>query len=194
MFLSRTTNTWPKRYKVLFPIRSFCAKYMLSALHPQQVLQQATRVVLTASQIWNCLPGSDPSWWWDRKWIHVGVPWWRSKLRISCCCGCGLSHCCGLDSIPGPGPTTCHRCSQINKLGHEKTHVKCKMLKKWKGWLMLIVRRAAQSYPNSRKIKYCYWNNLAPAHNILSPPPPSLPGCQVLWYTQQMGSRKHVRM
>ena len=31
-----------------------------------------------------------------------GVPWWLSRLRISCR-HCGMGHCCDTGSIPGPG-------------------------------------------------------------------------------------------
>ena len=33
------------------------------------------------------------------------VPWWLSKLKAQLC------HCCCSGSVPGPGISTCHRCS-----------------------------------------------------------------------------------
>lgn len=42
---------------------------------------------------------------------------WVSGLRISLCHRSGWGHCCGGDSIPGPGISTCPRCGpvKINK-------------------------------------------------------------------------------
>ena len=42
----------------------------------------------------------------------IRIPLWCSGLRIWCCHYSGLRHCCGTSSIPGPGTSTCHRCSQ----------------------------------------------------------------------------------
>ena len=38
-----------------------------------------------------------------------------NELRIWDCHRSSLGHCCGTDSIPGPGTSICHRCGQINK-------------------------------------------------------------------------------
>ena len=45
----------------------------------------------------------------------LGVPLWRSGLRIQHCCCSGLGQCYGADWIPGLGTSTCHRHSQNSK-------------------------------------------------------------------------------
>ena len=37
------------------------------------------------------------------------IPWWPSGLRIWHCHCCGLGHCYGTSSIPGPGTSTFYR-------------------------------------------------------------------------------------
>jgi len=44
------------------------------------------------------------------------VPWWLSRLRIQHCHCCGSGDCCGMGSNPGLGTSTCHSCSQTNKV------------------------------------------------------------------------------
>ena len=49
-----------------------------------------------------------------------GVPLWCSRLRIWYCHHSNGGRCCGVDSIPGPGPFTCHGRSQKKKKNLQK--------------------------------------------------------------------------
>ena len=42
------------------------------------------------------------------KKMHMGVPWWLSRLRIQCCHCSSSGCCCGRGSTLGPGTSTCH--------------------------------------------------------------------------------------
>ena len=46
-------------------------------------------------------------WYWSQSMEFL---LWHSGLRIQHYCSYGWSHICGLDSIPGPGTSTCHEC------------------------------------------------------------------------------------
>ena len=45
----------------------------------------------------------------------LGVPLWLSGLRIHHCHCSGSCCCCSTGSIPGPGTSICHKCSQKEK-------------------------------------------------------------------------------
>ena len=46
----------------------------------------------------------------------LGIPWWRSRLRIRHCHCCGSGHSCGRSLILGPGTSACLRCSHPLKM------------------------------------------------------------------------------
>ena len=59
------------------------------------------------------------------------VPWWLSGLRIWRCDYCGLGHCCGTDSIPGPGNfhVLCVQQKQTNKQKTQQPNKQTKNLR-----------------------------------------------------------------
>ena len=61
-------------------------------------------------------------------WVTVEVQVqslaWGSGFRIWCCHRCGVDHSGGLNLIPGPGSSTCHRCREKKKK-NQKFHPNC---------------------------------------------------------------------
>lgn len=54
-------------------------------------------------------------WQLHSKSCGWGVSLWGNGFRIWCCPCCGLGHCCGVCSIPGPGICTCCECGPKKK-------------------------------------------------------------------------------
>ena len=55
------------------------------------------------------------------KMLQIGVPWWRSWLKIYC----GLGHCCGTGSILGPEMSTCCGHSKKKKASNVRKFLLC---------------------------------------------------------------------
>ena len=57
-------------------------------------------------------------------WVQ-SLAWHGVCLRIWLCCSYVVGHSCGLDSIPGPGTSMCHRCSQLKKKKKKELKLNC---------------------------------------------------------------------
>ena len=58
------------------------------------------------------------------KYTKAGVPWWLRGLKTWHCHYCGSGYSWGTVSIPGPGTSTCHWCSQKTEKQTKKTNAK----------------------------------------------------------------------
>ena len=67
-------------------------------------------------------PGSKKKKKKKEKRQEIGFPLWHSRLRILCCHWNGLGHCCGADSVPSMGTSTCHRHGQKKRKRQEITN------------------------------------------------------------------------
>ena len=79
---------------------------------------------LTKVELAKFADGFECRWCKERK---LGFPLWHCGLRIQCCHCNGCGHCCGVDSIPGPGTSAYQEYGKERKEGRKERSYRTRM-------------------------------------------------------------------